>query len=124
MLDLLDRMRADIDERLRELRPAVEEYETLERARELLAGSAGREPRQGRRMSTTSASRAQRPLPRGERTSQILNLLRENPEMTPRELAGRLDTTRQNISVTLGRLKKQGVLDRQGDAWVILREPQ
>ncbi len=123
MLDLLDRMRADIDERLRELRPAVEEYETLEQARELLAGS-GREPRQGRGLSTTSASGGQRPLPRGERTSQILNLLRENPEMTPREVAGRLDTTRQNISVTLGRLKKQGVLDRQGDAWVILREPE
>ena len=119
MPDLLDRVRDDIDERLHELRPVVDEYETLRRARELMAAAVKPERRRGPVGRPTSASRRQGPVRRGERTSQILALLRERPEITPRELAQQLDTTRQNISVTLGRLKKQGVISREGAAWVV-----
>jgi len=56
---------------------------------------------------------------RGERVRQLLPLLRENPEATPSELARVLDTTRANISVTLSRLTKQGVVSREGKRWVV-----
>ncbi len=124
MPDLVDRVRDDIDERLHELRPVVDEYETLRRARELMAGAVEPERRPVRGGRSTSASRRQRPVARGERTSQILALLRERPEITPRELAQQLDTTRQNISVTLGHLKKQRVISREGAAWVVPGEPE
>ncbi len=124
MPDLLDRVRDDIDERLHELRPVVAEYETLRRARELMAGAVKPERRPGRGGGSTSASIRQGSVRRGERTSQILALLRERPEITPRELAQQLDTTRQNISVTLGRLKKQRVISREGAAWVVPGEPE
>jgi CRP-like cAMP-binding protein len=124
MPDLLDRIRDDVEARLRQLRPAAEEYERLRHVRDELAGIAKAGRRQAGRAAFGSASQQRRPVPRGERTRQLLGMLGDSPELTPTKLALMLDTTRENVSVTLARLKKQGVISREGSAWVILRQPE
>lgn len=116
MPDLLDQIRVELDDRRRELLGAVEEYERLQAALAALEGSAPPTERGG-----TRSSRERQRVARGERVKQLLPLLRENPEATPSELARLLGTTRSNISVTLSRLSKQGVISREGTRWVVHR---
>ena len=118
MPDLLQRICSDLEKRRRELRPAVEEYERLERALAALGGEAAKAPQaDGRR--TRGRPRGRRAVGRGERVKQLLPLLKQNPDITASELAARLGTTRSNVSVTLSRLGKQGVVGRDGKRWVV-----
>ncbi len=118
--DLLERIHEELDERRRELAGAVEEYERLEAALAALETQV-RSERQGSRGRARPRGRPR--VARGERVKQLLPLLRENPEITPSELAQQLDTTRANMSVTLNRLSKQGVVSREGKRWVVHRDP-
>jgi hypothetical protein len=124
MPDLLEQIRKQLDERRGELRPAVEEYQTLERALELLGGPAKRDGRQTAGRRSSSKPRRQKQAARGERVKQLLPLLRENPEVTPGNLALLLDTTPQNVSVILSRLRRQGVISRDGKRWLVAAEPE
>nr|MBA3305693.1 hypothetical protein [Thermoleophilaceae bacterium] len=60
MTDFLDEKRKEIDARLKELRPLVEEYERLEKAVAALAGVGASGAAQGRRRSGPAAGSRRR----------------------------------------------------------------
>src|SRR5215212_3842855 len=106
MADFLDEKRKEIDARLRELRPLVEEFNRLEKAAAALAGVGQTQATATRRRSNGAAgagrsrSRARararprargrgrgRPRGSGNRAKQALELVRARPGITISELA-------------------------------------
>src|SRR5919204_983728 len=88
MTDFLDEKRKEIETRLRELRPQVEEYNRLEQASRALAGVGGTATRRrGNRRPAAGRRRRGRPRGSGTRAIQALELVRAKPGMTIRELA-------------------------------------
>src|SRR3954454_4943212 len=95
MADFLDEKRKEIDARLRELRPLVEEFNRLEKAAAALAGVGGTQAAATRRRSngagaTTATGRSRRrgrPRGSGNRAKQALELVRARPGITISELA-------------------------------------
>jgi len=83
--DFLDEKRKEIDARLRELRPLVEEYGRLEKAAAALSGVGGGE-RPTRRRSRGGGRRG-RPRGSGNRAKQALELVRTRPGITISEMA-------------------------------------
>src|SRR3954454_15367916 len=99
MADFLDEKKREIDARLKELRPLVEEYQRLEAAVAALGGvpaSAGRaagpppKRRQQRRAAAAApaAGKRRRGRPRGSgtRSKQALELVRTRPGITIPEI--------------------------------------
>src|SRR5262249_30019218 len=99
MADFLDEKRKEIQARLKELKPAVEEYELLEAAEKALsnlsngtpskpaaAATATAAPKRARR-ATSGGGRRGRPRGGGTRAAQALELVRARPGITIPELA-------------------------------------
>src|SRR5437870_1083644 len=88
MTDFLDEKRKEIESRLRELRPLVDEYNRLEQASRALAGVGGT-PARRRAARRAPAGRRRRGRPRGTgtRAIQALEIVRAKPGITIRELA-------------------------------------
>jgi hypothetical protein len=86
MADFLDEKRKEIDARLRELRPLVDEYGRLEKAAAALSGVGGGE-RPTRRRSRGGGGRRGRPRGSGNRAKQALELVRTRPGITISEMA-------------------------------------
>ncbi len=92
MADFLDEKLKEIDARMRELRPLVEEFHRLEKAQQALSGVDG-SPRQGRRREASASSGASRrrgrgrPRGSGNRAKQALELVRTRPGITIAEMA-------------------------------------
>src|SRR5512133_939312 len=91
MADFLDEKRKEIDARLRELRPLVEEFNRLEKAAAALAGVGGTQAAATatRRRSNGAGRSRRRGRPRGSgnRAKQALELVRARPGITISELA-------------------------------------
>src|SRR5687768_14775458 len=94
MADFLDEKRKEIDARLQELRPLVDEFNRLEKAAAALAGVGGtqgaggaRAPARRRRSSNGGRSRRGRPRGSGNRAKQALELVRARPGITISEMA-------------------------------------
>jgi hypothetical protein len=100
--DFLTKQRQQIEARLRELQPAHEEYLTLLRARDALAGvkpangqrGPGRPPG-SRNKATRKAGGGTRRRRSGTRRDQALELIRQNPGITVSDIADRMGI-RQN----------------------------
>src|SRR5204862_7488204 len=89
MADFLDEKRKEIQARLKELKPLVDEYERLEAAERALSGVGGSEaaaaaPTRRRRSSPSASSNGRRGRPRGSgtRSAQALQLVTDNPGIT------------------------------------------
>jgi hypothetical protein len=111
MADLLDSVRKQIDARLRELRPIVEEAATLEAALAALDGSdhtAGASqpapPSRGHR-----TRRPGRPS-RGWTRVRLVDHLRDNPGSTAGDVAKSLGLKRTSVATRLPQLVKSGDL--------------
>ena len=123
MADLLTGIRHDIDRRLDELRPVLEEFRRLEQARDALATSdtAGRRPRSGRASavparSSNAASRRTR-MTRAESQEidgRVLALLAEDPAQKPAALAMLTETSVGSMNSRLTRLVREGRLKKRG----------
>ena len=97
MTDFLDEKRKEIDSRLRELKPLVDEYDRLQKAASALAGVGGTERATRRRRGATSSSngrrrrsgtgRRGRPRGSGKRALQAQELVSAKPGITIPELA-------------------------------------
>src|SRR5918992_5984843 len=90
MADFLDEKRKEIDARLRELRPLVDEHNRLEKAAAALSGvDGGRTAAAPRRRSSGAggASRRGRPRGSGNRAKQALELVRTRPGIAIAEMA-------------------------------------
>jgi sugar-specific transcriptional regulator TrmB len=116
MADILTKQRAEIDRRLKELKPMIEEYQMLERAREALEGVAS--PRRG--PGRPPGSRSRRPVKQrrrrrgGTRREQALKLVESNPGITVGELAKRLRIRQNYLYRVMGELRAEGAVKKQG----------
>jgi hypothetical protein len=82
MADFLDEKRREIEARLKELRPLVDEYNRLEKAAAALAGVGN-----GNRQRAPRRRGRGRPRGSGTRAKQALELVRARPGITIRELS-------------------------------------
>ena len=128
MTDFLEEKRKEIDARLKELRPLVEEYEQLEKAAAALAGvggsGAGSARRRssaaskGRRRNTSSGGgRRGRPRGSGKRARQAQELVNAQPGITIPELADAMGIQANYLYRVMPTLQKEGRIRKEGKGW-------
>ena len=130
MPDFLEEKKREIDERLKELRPLVDEFHRLEAASAALQGvgassnsRAARTPtRRARRRSTTAAKstgtgRRGRPRGSGTRSKQALELVRTRPGITIPEIAEAIGIQQNYLYRVLPSLQKDGLVRKEGRGW-------
>jgi hypothetical protein len=111
MADLLDNIRKQIDARLGELRPIVEEAASLEAALVALDSSdrvvgASQPAPPSRRRRTRGGGRPRR----GRTRAQLVDHLRANPGSTAGDVAKALGLKRTSVATRLPQLVKSGDL--------------
>lgn len=119
MADFLDEKRSEIDSRLRELKPLVEEYRRLEKAAAALAGVGGNgaPTRRRRRRSTGSGPGRGRPRGSGARSKQALELVRTRPGITISELADTMGIKANYLYRVMPSLAAEGQVTKRGKGW-------
>jgi hypothetical protein len=122
MTDFLDEKRKEIQSRLKELKPLVDEYQRLEAAERALAGvgskparTAPASPRRGR--GSSSNGRRGRPRGSGTRALQALELVRENPGMTIPQLAEAMGIKQNYLYRVMPTLAEEGKVTKSGRGW-------
>ncbi len=134
MTDFLDEKRAEIAERMKELRPLVTEYERLEAAAAALDGlpatpRATRAPA-ARRSARRSAPRRRaaapsaptgrprgRPKGSGTRGKEALEIVRANPGITIPELAAKMGIKQNYLYRVLPALVEESLVVKDGRGW-------
>lgn len=114
MTDFLDEKRREIESRLKELRPLVDEYNRLEKAASALAGvgnSGTRSPRAGRRRGRG------RPRGSGTRAKQALELVRAQPGITISELAKAMGIHANYLYRVMPTLESEGQVVKRDRGW-------
>jgi hypothetical protein len=137
MADFLDEKRKEIDARLKELRPLVEEFNRLEKAAAALAGVGGSTAsggtqataptRRSRGPAATSKPRtrkagkggARRGRPRGSGTrgKQALELVRAKPGITIAELADSMGIKANYLYRVMPSLEAEGQVTKRDGGW-------
>jgi CRP-like cAMP-binding protein len=121
MADFLEEKRLEIEARMDELRPHVDEYHRLEAASKALSGaqapsrSARALPRRGGGGSSTG--RAGRPRGSGTRGNQALDIVREQPGITIPEIAEKMGIQQNYLYRVLPGLAQDGLVEKQGRGW-------
>jgi hypothetical protein len=121
--DFLTEKRAEIDTRLKELRPLYEEYLKLERAKDALDGidqprrAAG--PRASAPRSSAANGRRGRRRAGGTAAEHALAAVRQNPGITVSELAPKLGIKHKNyLYRVMSGLQEDGAVQKQGRGYV------
>jgi len=121
MTDFLDEKRKEIQSRLKELKPLVDEYQRLEAAERALAGveskparAATAAPRRGR---GSSNGRRGRPRGSGTRALQALELVRARPGITIPELAEAMGIKQNYLYRVMPTLAEDGQVTKSGRGW-------
>ena len=122
MPDFLDEKRKEIEARLRELRPLVDEYQRLEQAAAALAGVGGDGSRTARRRPgaarrATAAGRRGRPRGSGNRALQTLELVRAKPGITIPDLAEAMGIKANYLYRVMPTLESEGQVKKQDKGW-------
>jgi ribosomal protein S25 len=122
MPDFLDEKRKEIDARLRELRPLVEEFNRLEKAAAALAGVGGTQAAATRRRANGAGGagrsrRRGRPRGSGNRAKQALELVRARPGITISELADAMGIKANYLYRVLPTLQKEGQVKKRDKGW-------
>jgi hypothetical protein len=129
MTDFLDEKRKEIQARLKELKPQVEEYQRLEAAERALAGVNGTParatsaPAAGRRSRSSSGSpgrgsgRRGRPKGSGTRALQALELVRARPGITIPQLAEAMEIKQNYLYRVMPTLAEEGQVVKSGRGW-------
>jgi hypothetical protein len=127
MADFLDQKKREIAERLKELRPLVEEYQRLEAAQRALDGvvaepAPARSPTRPRRSSPAGSSsgdggRRGRPRGTGTRAKEALQFVSDNPGITIPELADRMGIKQNYLYRVLPGLEQDGLVRKEGRGW-------
>jgi CRP-like cAMP-binding protein len=126
MADFLDEKRREMQERLKELRPLVDEFHRLEAAIAALDGvstSGGAAPTR-RRASSGGAGgggdangRRGRPRGSGTRGKQALDAVRAHPGITIPEIAEQMGIQQNYLYRVLPGLQKDGLIRKEGRGW-------
>jgi hypothetical protein len=129
MADFLDEKRKEIQSRLKELKPLVEEYERLEAAERALSGVGGTSTRTAsapassptrRRRRTSGASgngRRGRPRGSGTRAAQAFELVKGRPGITIPELADAMGIKQNYLYRVMPQLADEGKVTKSGRGW-------
>jgi len=128
MADFLDKKRAEMEKRLKELKPMVEEHDRLEAAIAALGGVTGSRSRRassskgrssaggGRRRSTGTGKRG-RPKGSGKRGKQCAALVKKNPGITIPEIAKKIGIKQNYLYRVMPALEKEGLVTKKGKGW-------
>src|SRR5262245_51688983 len=123
MADLVGQIQRDIEKRLQELRPLIEEKEQLEAVLAALTNGSrsGASPAPRSRAATPRAtSRApyaggrSRRAPRGANREAILSVVRERPGISAAEVAAVTRIAKPTVHTTISQLKRKGILEPEG----------
>ena len=130
MADFLDEKRKEIQARLKELKPLVEEYTRLEAAERALSGvdsngtssatqttAAARTPRRRRSSSASGTGRRGRPRGSGTRAVQALELVKARPGITIPELAEAMGIKQNYLYRVMPTLAEEGKVTKSGRGW-------
>jgi hypothetical protein len=116
MADFLDEKRKEIDARLRDLRPLVDEYGRLEKAAAALAGMGGTSERPARRRSRAGGRRG-RPRGSGDRAKQALELVRTRPGISIKEIADGMGIQPNYLYRVMPALESEGQVKKRDGGW-------
>jgi hypothetical protein len=128
MADFLDEKRKEIQARLKELKPLVEEYSRLEAAERALSGvgsngaaAPSAAPTRRRRSSGksggSSGGRRGRPRGSGTRGVQALELVKARPGITIPELAEAMGIKQNYLYRVMPGLAEEGKVSKSGRGW-------
>jgi CRP-like cAMP-binding protein len=134
MPDFLEEKKREIDARLKELRPLVDEFHRLEAASAALQGVGGSSnsratstpARRTRRRSAsasagtstgTGTGRRGRPRGSGTRSKQALELVRTRPGISIPEIAEAIGIQQNYLYRVLPALQKDGLVRKEGRGW-------
>jgi hypothetical protein len=122
MTDFLEEKRKEIQARLKELKPLVDEYQRLEAAERALSGvTNGAVPAPARRGRTarrgSGGGRRGRPRGSGTRAAQALELVRERPGITIPELAEAMGIQQNYLYRVMPGLAEEGKVSKSGRGW-------
>ena len=115
MADFLDEKRKEIDARLRELRPLVDEFHRLEKAAAALSGV-------GSSTRATGAGARRRRRPRaaarsGTRAKEALELVRASPGITIAEMAKSMGIKANYLYRVMPTLQSEGQVVKRDKGW-------
>lgn len=114
MADFLDEKRREIEARLKELRPLVDEYHRLEKAAAALAGVSNGGSRPAR--ATRRRGRG-RPRGSGTRAKEALNLVRARPGITIAEMADAMGIQANYLYRVMPTLESDGQVVKRDKGW-------
>jgi predicted HTH transcriptional regulator len=122
MADLVGQIQRDIEQRLQELRPLLEEKDQLEAVLAALKnGHSVAVPAVRSRVSAPAAgARApyaggkSRRAPRGANREAILKVVRERPGVSAAEVAAVTRIAKPTVHTTISQLKRKGILAPEG----------
>lgn len=125
MPDFLEEKKREINGRLKELRPLVDEFHRLEAAAAALEGlpagsarsSTPSSPRKRRNDASSGTGRRGRPRGSGTRSKQALELVRTRPGITIPEIAEAMDIQQNYLYRVLPALQKDGLVRKEGRGW-------
>jgi hypothetical protein len=124
MADFLDEKRKEIQARLKELKPLVEEYTRLEAAERALSGVGANGARAAsspaparRRRSGSGGGRRGRPRGSGTRAVQALELVKARPGITIPELADAMGIKQNYLYRVMPTLAEEGKVTKSGRGW-------
>ena len=114
MADFLDEKRREIEARLKELRPLVEEYNRLEKAAAALRGVSNGGTRPARAPRRRGRGR---PRGSGTRAKQALELVRARPGISIRELADAMGIHANYLYRVMPTLESEGLVVKRDRGW-------
>jgi len=130
MTDFLDDKKREINDRLKELKPLVDEFHRLEAAKAALDGvsvqpqggggtSGSGRGRRSRGSSGGSSDSRRRGRPRGSgtRATEALDLVKANPGIAIPEIAERMGIQQNYLYRVLPGLAQDGLVEKQGRGW-------
>jgi hypothetical protein len=124
LTDFLDEKRKEIQARLKELKPLVDEFHRLEAAERALSGmdnnttsTKASTPRRTRRTAGAGTGRRGRPRGSGTRGQQALDLVRAQPGITIPELAEKMGIKQNYLYRVMPDLASQGQVTKSGRGW-------
>ncbi len=134
MADFVDQKRGEMEDRLTELRPIVEEYDRLTKAVEALSNAgvgssrraakpkrAAAKPKRAaakpKKRRSAASGRRGRPQGSGKRGKQALRLVTTNPGVTIPEIAKKIGIKQNYLYRVLPTLEKEGLVVKKGRGW-------
>jgi hypothetical protein len=126
MADVLSKLRGDLEKRLHELEPFIEEHAQVRHALDALKGAgtraqrvaataatAAKRPRVARDSASISPGRRGRPRGTGRRAEEALKLVHRHPGITLQEMAKRMKIKANYLYRVLPQLEKEGKVTKR-----------